>query len=133
MLNMTKRIAVFAVILSLALALATGCSGGDEVQSKTNDQGMRGSLPQPANEAASTAATDSASQPANSGMPANIEVLDDDEPFMEGGVEGEMESEMEDFLDDMDKELEGKGNDKPSSSEGSGKDKADKKPTDAKP
>jgi len=40
----------------------------------------------------------------NNGMP-KVEMLDDDEPIMEGGLEADMEADLDGMMDDMDKDL----------------------------
>ena len=92
--------------LGLLIGLLTyACGGNDPQAAATASQRPTGTA-SPSLPADATPSADSASVGTN-GMPANIEVIGDDEPFMEGSLEAEMEADMDDFLNDMDKELEG--------------------------
>jgi hypothetical protein len=91
--------------LGLLIGLLTyACGGNDPQAAATAPQRPTGtaspSLPVDVPPPADTVSV------GTSGMPANIEVIGDDEPLMEGSLEAEMEADMDNFLEDLDKELE---------------------------
>ena len=99
--------------LCLALSLLASACGGKAPQAADTTS----SRPASGNPVAVPPATDApaaidSTSTASNGMPANIEVIGDDEPFMEGGIEAELEADMDNFLDDLDKELENESKNK---------------------